>query len=285
MPKLHQVTIPHSTYKELQHFLAEPSSASRHQFCFMLATLLAPMIGHVRLFRTAKDKLPKVLEWSTDSDTRAGVFLSGPANLATEMVQLRDSLENRLGPRSASDIDVFLGLSFDPSDESLSIDVTTEPILEGEDLATLAAASTAATSPRVEDFHVPLDDVYFTASKAAELLGVDKSTITRRIGKNELIGFRIFKNALRIPKDQFKDGEVLDGIADVLSLFESHSEQGNTFVNHKAAWAFLDSTIFPGDVAPRPIDRLRATSIDRPVSAVLEELALAKQSLDYGDHI
>ena len=158
------------------------------------------MIGHVRLFQTTQDKRPNVLEWSTDTDTRSSVFLSGPANLATEMEQFKDTLEKLSSPRSASDIDVFLGLSFDPTDESLSVDVTTEPVLEGEDLATLAAASTAATSPRVEDFLVPLDDVYFTASKAAELLGVDKSTITRRIRKNELIGFRIFKNALRIPK-------------------------------------------------------------------------------------
>ena len=285
MPKLHQVTIPHSTYAELQHFLAAPSSPSPPKFCFMLATLLAPMIGHVRLFQTTKDNLPNVLEWSVDTDTRASVFPFRPANLATELEQLKETLEKLSSPRSASDINVFLGLSFDPSDESLSIDVTAEPVLEGEDLATLAAASTPGTSPRVRDFHVPLDDVYFTASKAAELLGVDKSTITRRIRNNELIGFRIFKNALRIPKDQFKDGDVLDGIADVLSLFESNSEDGNNFVDHKAAWAFLASTIYPGDVAPRPIDRLRDTSIYRPVSAVLEELALAKQSLDYGDHI
>ncbi len=78
---------------------------------------------------------------------------------------------------------------------------------------------------------------------------------------------------------------MLDGIADVLSLFESHSEEGGTLVDHRAAWAFLASTIYPGDVAPRPIDRLRSTSTDRPVSSIVEELALAKQSLDYGDHI
>ena len=285
MPKLFQVTIPHSTYAELQRFLTAPSSPSSPQFCFILATLLAQMIGHVRMFQTTKEDLPNVLEWSIDTDTRASVFLTGPANLATEMEQLKDTLEKLSSPQSTSDIDVFLGLSLDPTDESLSIDVTTEPVLEVEDLATLAASPTAAPSPRVEDFHVPLDDVYFTASRAAELLGVNKSTITRRIRKNELIGFRIFKNALRIPKDQFKDGDVVDGIADVLSLFESHSEEGNTFVDHKSAWAFLDSTIYPGNVAPRPIDRLRDTSIDRPVSAVLAEIVLAKQSLDYGDHI
>ena len=176
-------------------------------------------------------------------------------------------------------------MSVDPSDEYLSIDLTTESVLEGEELATLAIASTPETSPPVEVFHVPVDDVYFTASKAAEYLGVAKSTVTRRIKNNELIGFRIFKNALRIPKDQFKDGDVVEGIPNVLSFFESHSAEGNTFVDHKAAWTFLASTIYPGNDAPRPIDSLRAVSTDRPVSAILEELASAKKSLDYGDHI
>ena len=187
--------------------------------------------------------------------------------------------------RNAGDVHLYLGLSLDPSDKSLSIDVTTEPVLEGEDLAARAAASMAETSPQIEELHAPPDDIYFTASKAAQLLGVDKSTITRRIGNNQLIGFRIFKNALRIPKEQFKDGDVVDGIANILSLFKTDSVDGTTFLDHKAAWTFLTSTIYPGHVAPRPIDRLRATSIDRSVSAVLEELALAKQSLDYGDHV
>ena len=285
MRKLHQVTIPHSTYAEFQHFLAAPSSPSQAKFYLMLATLLAPTIGHVRLFQTTTDRSPNILEWSIDTDSKAKDFDWKPVNLAAEFEQFRDMIEKLSSPRSASDISLFLGVSVDPSDESLSIDVTTEPVLEGEDLSALVTASTPEASSRVEDFHVPLDDVYFTAPKAAELLGVDKSTITRRIRNNELIGFRIFKNALRIPKDQFKNGDVVDGIAEVLSLFKSHSAEGSAFVDHRAAWAFLASTVYPGDVAPRPIDRLRATSIDNPVSAVLEELALAKQSLDYGDHI
>ena len=285
MPKLHQVTIPHSAYAELQQFLAAPSIPSPLKFWFMLAPLLVPLIGHVRLFPTMKDDLPDVLEWSLDTNTWAKSLLRESEDLAAEIEKLQDTLEKLSRSRSTGDVDVFLGLSFDPSDEFLSIDVTTEPVLEGEDLATLAGGSTRGASPQEKDFDVPLDHVYFTASKAADLLGVDKSTITRRINNNELIGFRVFTNAFRIPKDQFTNGDVLDGIADVLSLFESRSDEGSTFVDHKAAWAFLASTIYPGDVAPRPIDRLRARSTDRPVSAVVEELALAKQSLDYGDHI
>ncbi len=285
MPKLHQVTIPHRVFAEIQHWLAEPAIRSPFDPRLTLATMLAPMIGHIRLFPTTKDEDPKVLEWSINTDTGASPVPSEPANLAADFEQLRDAIEKLLTPQGTSDIDLFLGLSVDPSDESLSIDVTTEPVLEGENLTVLATPSKPEISPPVEEFYAPLDDVYFTASKAAQLLGVDKSTVTRRIRNNELIGFRVFKNALRIPRDQFKNGDVVDGIADVLSLFETHSVDGNTFPDHKAAWAFLASTIYPGDVAPRPIDRLRATSIDRPVSAILKELALAKQSLDYGDHV
>ena len=285
MPKNHQVTIPHSVFTEIQHWLAEPAIRSPLDPRLTLATMLAPMIGHVRLFPSTEDELPEVLEWSIDADTKITEVPWETANLATKLKQLQDTIEKLSSPRSASDIDLFLGLSVDPSDESLSIDVTTEPVLEGEDLTALATATKPETSPQVEEFYAPLDDVYFTASTAAQLLGVDKSTVTRRIRNNELIGFRLFKNAIRIPRDQFKNGDVVDGIADVLSLFETHSVDGNTFLDHKAAWAFLSSTLYPGDIAPRPIDRLRATSIDRPVSAVLEELTLAKQSLDYGDHV
>ena len=285
MPKLHQVTVPHSVFAEIQRWLAEPAIRSPFDPRLTLAAMLIPMIGHIRLFPSANDELPKVLEWSIDTDARASDMPRKPADLAADLEQLKDAIKELSIPRDAYDIDLFLGLSVDPSDESLSIDVTTEPVLEGEDLTTLAAAPEPESSPQVEDFHVPLDDVHFTASKAARFLGVDKSTVTRRIRNNELIGFRIFKNALRIPRDQFKNGDVIEGIADMLCLFETHSADGRTFLDHKAAWTFLASTIYPGDAAPRPIDRLRATSTDMPVSAVLEELTLAKQSLDYGDHV
>ena len=285
MPKLHQVTIPHSVFAEIQHWLAEPAIRSPFGPRLALATMLAPMIGHIRLFQTTKDKRPNVLEWSIHADTGAVDFPWEPADLVAGFEQLKNAIEKLSNTRNAGDVHLYLGLSLDPSDKSLSIDVTTDPVLEGEDLAARAAASMAETSPQIEELHAPPDDIYFTASKAAQLLGVDKSTITRRIGNNQLIGFRIFKNALRIPKEQFRDGDVVDGIANILSLFKIDSVDGTTFLDHKAAWTFLTSTIYPGDVAPRPIDRLRATSIDRSVSAVLEELALAKQSLDYGDHV
>ena len=136
-----------------------------------------------------------------------------------------------------------------------------------------------------EDFDTPSADVYLTAAETASLLRVDKSTVTRRIKKNELIGFQVFTNALRIPREQFRNGDVVPGIADVLAFFKTDTSDNRTSVDHKATWSFLASTIYAGDVAHRPIDRLRAASLESRTSTVLEEIALAKQSLDHGDHV
>ena len=150
-----------------------------------------------------------------------------PANLAAEFEQLKDTIEKLSSPRSAGDIDVFLGLSFDPSDESLSIDVTTEPVLEGEDLATLPTASTPETSPLSRS--LPVFRLMMSISQLPMPQNFSTLTSPRlhaAIKNNELIGFRLFKNVLRIPREQFKNGDVVDGIADILSLFESQSAGG-----------------------------------------------------------
>ena len=193
-----------------------------------------------------------------------------------------------------------LDLTVDPATGSLSIDLAAERVLEGQDLATaaerrvrggprprwrIAIAAAPDPAPPVRDFDLPLDDSYLTAADAARLLGVAKSTVTRRIEKNELVGFRVFKNALRIPRDQFMNGDVVDGLADVLALFAIDGEDGETVIDHKSAWAFLASTVYPGDAAPRPIDRLRAASPGRAGGAAVAELARVKRSLDHGDHI
>ena len=81
------------------------------------------------------------------------------------------------------------------------------------------------------------------------------------------------------------DGDVVGGVADILALFEIETEDGGTAVDHKSAWAFLGSTVYAGDATPRPIDRLRAASMERSIRTIVAELALVKQSLDYGDHI
>ena len=56
-------------------------------------------------------------------------------------------------------------------------------------------------------------------------------------------------------------------------------------IDHKAAWMFLASTIYAGDAEPRPIDRLRAAAGTARTGNALFQLALAKESLDYGNHV
>ena len=285
MPRLRRTTIPRGAYTELRNLLVAPDRPFPPTFMLALATLIAPMIGRVRLLQNADGERPNILERAIDGEDGAGDFRQEPASPAPALGQAGDAIGQPSSHRGSNDVNVFVGFSLDPADDSLSIDIATGPVLAGQDLAALADASMPETPPPVHDFDIPPDDACFTAAEAARLLGVAKSTVTRRMGKNELIGFRVFKNALRIPRDQFRNGDVVDGVADILALFRIDSPDGKTLVDHKAAWTFLASTVYPGDAAPRPIDRLRAASPGRPTSRVLEELALARQSLDYGDHI
>ena len=124
-----------------------------------------------------------------------------------------------------------------------------------------------------------------SAAHAADLLGVAKSTVTRKIEKNEVVGFRTFTNALRIPEEQFEHGDVVVGIPQVLALFTEESSEGQMHADHKGAWDFLTIVVYPGDAAPRPIDRLKAGMRSRKSHEVVAELGRVKESLDYGDHI
>ena len=128
-------------------------------------------------------------------------------------------------------------------------------------------------------------EALLSSAEAAKLLGVHQSTVVRRVRKDLLIGFQVFGNSLRIPRGQFRNGDVVPGISEVIALFKTETSNGIIRADHKAAWGFLTSTIYPGDVAFRPIDRLCSASPNCPISPVVAELALAKRSLDYGDHI
>ena len=154
-------------------------------------------------------------------------------------------------------------------------------VLRGEDLDELRR--NAARFPPPEP-SAPADlpsDAYLTAAAAAERLRVAKSTVTRRIAQNQLIGFRAFTRALRIPKDQFDGDHVVPGVPDVLALFTRSPDQT---VDHRAAWAFLNSDLFRGAPDPHPIDRLRNAAATGSTSTLLSELARTKESLDHGDH-
>ena len=182
-----------------------------------------------------------------------------------------------------------LDLFFDALSRSCHAELSTAPephdhdsaVLRGEDLDELRRNAARYPSPEPS---VPADlpsDAYLTAAATAERLRVTKSTVTRRIAQNRLIGFRAFTRALRIPKDQFDGDRVVPGVPDVLALFARSPDQP---VDHRAAWAFLNSHLFQGAPNPRPIDRLRSAAATGATSTLLSELARTKESLDRGDH-
>ena len=220
-----------------------------------LGALLGSRVDRVRLFRQ-------------DEDTRIMVSVTplDPAQLG-QMAQ-----PDPLGFVEVGGPNVTIDLTV-KEDGSVALGLEDGSTLAGQDLAQL---SRAVEDPAdTQEFDVPLGDEYISAQEAADRLGVAKSTVTRRIKENEVIGFRVFKKALRIPRAQFANGDVVGGINDVISLFEG---------DHKETWHFLSSSIFYGDSAPRPIDRLRAARGQRALKDCLEELKAAKASYDYGDH-
>ena len=156
--------------------------------------------------------------------------------------------------------------------------------LRGQSLAELRRTAPPQVPGEALSFDLPRD-AYFTASDAAKHLGVDKSTVSRRVGRDQLVGFTVFKRALRIPKNQFLGPDVLPGIPEVLALFPQSARKSNSPSDHKSAWAFLNSDLFHGDPEPRPIDRLRNATAKGTTDLVVEDLARAKESLDRGDHL
>ena len=126
---------------------------------------------------------------------------------------------------------------------------------------------------------------YLSAAEAAMGLGVSESTITRRIERNRMVGFRLFKDALQIPMDQLLDGDVVPGIPAILALFARPDAAGHAAIDHKNAWMFLASDIFRGNRDPRPIDRLRRAARTATTESVVAELTHVKGGLDRGDHM
>lgn len=165
----------------------------------------------------------------------------------------------------------------------VSVSIGQAPALEGENLLTLLEQDTEPLPGLVAVDGI--DDSFLSAAHAADLLGVVKSTVTRKIERDQVIGFRGFTNKLRIPKEQFVDGNVVTGIADILAMFKERLPNGNTYTNHRGAWNFLNTVVFPGDSAPRPLDRLKVGMEKRTSHDAITELGQVKESLDYGDHI
>ena len=171
------------------------------------------------------------------------------------------------------DPEISVDLAFNLDSGSVSLTLEMEPALVGQDLSALAGEALDVELPIFDD--EPFDDSYWSADEAAAHFGVAKSTITRKIKAGELVGFKLFKNALYVPKEQVDGKTLVKGISNVLKMFESE---------HYDAWQFLTADVFFGEPLPRPLDRLRNTKGDG-LQDVLSEIKVAAKGFEFGDHM
>ncbi len=188
----------------------------------------------------------------------------GKGTIDPDLVMILDQIDD-------PEISVDLTLNMDSGAVSLAVEM--EPALVGEDLSALSGGIADENLPVFED--EPFDDAFWSAEEAASHFGVAKSTITRKIKAGELIGFKLFKNALYVPKEQVEGKTLIKGLKDVLEMFGSE---------HYDAWQFLTSEVFYGDENARPLDRLRHAKPES-LQTVLAGIKVAKEGFDYGDHI
>lgn len=247
--------------------LAEGAAANGH--LPSVGDILGQRIDRMRLWQDDKNgrfkvkevALPKLPVSTVAFQATPGEKRSAP--LDTDLVTVLDQI---------SDPEIAVDLTLDMDSGTVSLDVEVEPALVGKDLASLGKSKDAVSTPEFDD--VDFEDAYWTAEEAARALGTVKSTITRRIRANELIGFRLFKNALHIPKEQVEGKIPMQGIPQMLALFDD---------DHYATWAFMTSAVFYGSSYRRPIDKLKAAK-PAELAACLDEIKLAKEGFDYGDH-
>ena len=154
-------------------------------------------------------------------------------------------------------------------------------LLKGQDLREIAEADRADEEPHGAEW--PCDDNCLTLEQAVRVLHDDEAEIRRAVDHNRLVGLIQPDNAYRIPAEQFCDGTVVPGVAEVLCLFARQGDNGDR-IDHREAWFFLRTNLYAGDSAPRPIDKLRDAVAKGKTQEVIAELARAKESLDYGDH-
>ena len=159
----------------------------------VFAILLASQINRVRLFQARRDGYTKVLERRVGRDVADSEAEAEAGRLTSLDQAVRDAMAELTNLGGVRRIDIALDLTVGSADEALSTVIDTDPLLEGQDLSTLSSQGpTPATS--VAEFELPTDESYLSAAEAAAMLGVAKSTITRRIEKGEIIGFRGFKS-------------------------------------------------------------------------------------------
>lgn len=270
----------------IQDYIAELNELDPSLRRLGVAALLAPKIGRLRLLRSHDNTLSAVAECAMPPGSASGGLWSEPANAPgiphSSLESLGASPSYEAGVAALAPVPSIDLVADDFGNVSASIGLVAPP-LEGENLLSLGEQDVAPLpAPAVS---AAPSGAFLSAAGAASLLGVAKSTVTRKIEKNKVVGFRSFTNALRVPAEQFVQGDVVTGIPEVLAMFGDESPDGEADADHKGAWDFLTTTVYPGDAAPRPIDRLKAAMRSRKGRDVVTELRRIKESLDYGDHV
>ena len=269
----------------LKSYITELNELEPSQRRIALAAFLALKIVRVRMFKSNHQGTSAVAESSMSPYAEVEdvcLNLSNAVDFPATPLAILDTLsKSENGKRALAPV-ANIDLVTDESG-NVTLNIGQEGSLEGEDLATLQRQTMDTLStPDLSDTD---DGAFLSASDAASLLGVAKSTITRKVDKNEVIGFCVFTNALRIPSEQFVDGSVVSGIPQVLEMFTEETVDGERYTDHRGAWYFLNTVVYPGASSPRPIDRLKASMRNRKSHEVIEELGRVKESLDHGDHM
>lgn len=222
----------------------------------LLADLVLPRIDRIRLFASQAGERVMVRE------------------IPIPAVKTDRAAFKQKGLRKIDDPEITVALTL-KEDGTISFGVESDAALVGEDLSALETITQVNEAPA--EFDDPETDDFVSAQDIADELHVDKTTITRRIKNNRLLGYQGFKRDWLIPRAQFKGGNVVPGIAEMIGLFNNE---------HRETWFFLSSKFFYGDDNPRPIDRLRTLkhSDKAALEACIAELEAVKNSYDHGDH-
>lgn len=252
---------PAETLKGVQTYVQGLVSGKDTTSGVTIGKLLGERIDRVRLYQTSDHQRVKLEEVTLPKRmTRA----RAKRKLDPLLVSFLERLE---------DPEISVDFTVDMATGAISMQVETEAALEGQDLAKLAAGSAEPEPHEFED--VQVGDACWTAEQAATELGSAKSTVTRQVKANKIIGFKLFKNALYIPREQFMGKLPVRGLSEILEMFEC---------DHFSAWQFLSTAFFYGESDARPIDRLRSVKSQEELVECLDELTAVKQSFDYGDH-
>lgn len=254
---------PATTLKSLDAYVQSLETAAPAQA--FLGDLIGNRIDRVRLWHF--DSQSKTMVKEVALPKRLGTSKGhrrGKSPIDKDVIAMLERIED-------PEISVDLSLNLDSGAVSLAVKM--EPALVGQDLSALAGDTADEVLPVFED--EPFDDSYWSAEDAAAHFGVAKSTITRKIKADELVGFKLFKNALYVPKEQVEGKTLVKGISDVLKAFDSE---------HYDAWQFLTADVFYGEPLPRPLDRLRSAKGDS-LQDVLAEIKVAAKGYEFGDHM